>query len=72
MGGIHDLHDRNIYRDIVIPEMALHSMKPVDEYFITGEVITEFVFRKSVAIIWVVRLAAHLKLTFSSSRAFQE
>ena len=65
MGSIHDLHDRNIYRYIVIPEMALHSMKPVDEYCITGEVITEFVFRKSVTKIWVVRLAAHVVHSFS-------
>ena len=44
MGSIHDAHDRDIYCDIVIAEMVLHSMEPVDEYNIAGEVITEVIF----------------------------
>lgn len=68
MRRIHQPHDRDIDRDMIRTEMALHSVKSLDEYFISGEVITEFVFRRSVLVILSVRQAAHF-IYFSKKTA---
>ena len=41
--------------------MGLHRVKPVDEYFIAGEVLTELVFGVSVTVIFSMR-EVHLKI----------
>ena len=53
--GIHHTHNRDIDIDPVVVKMRLHSMKPVDEYLITGEIVTEVIFGVSVAVIWAMR-----------------
>lgn len=52
MGGIHHAHHGDIHLHIITPQVELHSMKSVDEYFIAGEVITEIPFGQSVVIIF--------------------
>ena len=60
MNRVHQTYNRDRDIDAVVVEMRLHRMKPVDEYFITGEVLTEVIFRISVAKIWAMRQAVHV------------
>ena len=54
MGGVHDAYDGDVDVQSVVPEMQLHSVQPVNEDFITGEVVAEVAFGQSITIIWVV------------------
>lgn len=71
MDSIHHTYHGNIYCNVVVAEVALHRMQPVDEYFITGEVLAEFVFGSSVSIIWIVREAQSVFLIRFSRKGLQ-
>ena len=53
--SVHDGHDGDVDLDVIVPEMELHSVKPVDEYFIAGEVGAEVTFGASVDVIFAMR-----------------
>ena len=59
MCGVHYLHYRYIDRDLILIEMRLHSVQPVNEDLISGEILTEFVFGTPVAVIFAMRKVRH-------------
>ena len=68
MDSVHHPHDGDVDIDVIVPEMMLHSVESVDEYFIAGEVLTEVVFRCSVAVIFAMRVVEHfMRLVFSQN-----